>query len=104
VIVLNWVIRGVAPLLVPFLTQAILVLGVETFWPSAWTWMNALSATSTILAMAVILGPSLVVGVFLLVRAFGRSAMPIGIIYVPFMTVVLSFMDRPFGAQSLTGC
>jgi hypothetical protein len=88
---LNRVIRGVAPFVVPFLTQAVLVLGVGTLWPSAWAWMNALATkTSILLSMAVILGPSLLVGLTLLIRAFGRRAMLIAIIYVPLMTVALS--------------
>jgi len=88
---MNRIVRGVAPFVVPFLTQAIFVLGIGAFWPSAWAWMNALATTtSTLLSMAVILGLSLVVGVFLLVRAFGRRGIAGTVLYVPVMTVVLS--------------
>jgi hypothetical protein len=88
---MNQLIRRVGPFVVPFITQAIFVLGIGTFWPSAWAWMNALATTTSILlSMAVILGLSLVVGVFLLVRAFGRWGIAMAILYVPLMIAGLS--------------
>jgi hypothetical protein len=86
----NRLLRGAAPFVVPFLTQALFVLGIGTFWPSAWTWMNALAiTTSMLLSIALILGFSLVVGVFLLVRAFGWRGIAGAVLYVPVMTIVL---------------
>jgi hypothetical protein len=88
---MNRILRGAAPFVVPFVVQAIFVLGIGTFWPSAWAWMNELATTtSVLLSMAVILGLSLVAGVFLLVAAFGRRGIVGAILYVPVMTMALS--------------
>jgi len=80
--------RTAAAVLVPFLAQTVLVLGLGTMWPSAWAWMNALP--NIWLGMTAILGPSVAIGLFLLARAFGWIAVPIGLVYVPVMIVLLS--------------
>ena len=88
---MNRIVRGAAPFVVPFLTQAVFVLGLGTLWPRGWTWMNELATTtSTLLSMVIIVGPSLAVGIYLLVRAFGRTGIAMAILYVPVMTVALS--------------
>jgi hypothetical protein len=80
--------RTAAAVLVPFLAQAVLVLGLGTMWPSAWAWMNALP--NIWIGMTVIIGPSIAIGLFLLARAFGWIAAPIALVYIPAMIVLLS--------------
>ena len=88
--------RIVAPFLVPFFSQAVLVTVLATALPTVWDWMNNLS---TAWAMAAILGPSLALGVLSLFWVFRWYAALATVFYLPAMLFALSWWTASLAHQ-----